>query len=51
MQGLKTPDLNDVVAFLRHNAEKMETAELSIRRSAGAYVSRICPTNEPPISS
>ena len=47
MQELKTRDINDVFAFLKQNAEKLEAAELSIRSSAGNYIAKLRPTNEP----
>jgi hypothetical protein len=47
MQELKTRNIQDVVAFLEQNADKLEAAELSVRSSAGSYIAELRPTNEP----
>lgn len=47
MQELKTSDVRDVIEFVERNAEKLEMAELSIRRSAGIYIADVRPTDEP----
>lgn len=44
---LETSDLKQVHDFVNINAEKLETAELTVKRSAGVYVVEIRPTDEP----
>jgi hypothetical protein len=44
---LETSDLAAVQSFLEQNASKLETAELTIRSSAGTYITELRPTDEP----
>ncbi len=44
---LETRDLATIQAFLEQNADKLESAELSVRSSAGTYIAELRPTNEP----
>jgi hypothetical protein len=46
---LKSNDLGTVEKFLRDNAHALETAELSIRSSAGLYIAQLRSTEEPAI--
>ena len=50
MQKLRTSDLSKVESFVRENAPELETAELSIRRSAGEYIVQVYSTDEPPMA-
>jgi hypothetical protein len=42
---LETNDLAIIQGFLEQNADKLETAELAIRSSAGTYIAELRPTN------
>jgi hypothetical protein len=44
---LETKELRQVTQFVEDNAEKLESAELTLRRSAEIYVAEIRPTDEP----
>jgi hypothetical protein len=44
---LETNEKKDVTAFFEQKAEELETAELTVRRSAGTYTVELRPTDEP----
>ena len=44
---LETQELTQVSQFMEANASKLETAELTVRRSAGVYIAELRPTDEP----
>jgi hypothetical protein len=44
---LETSQKGDVVAFFEQKADELETAELTVRRSAGTYIVELRPTDEP----
>lgn len=44
---LESKDIATIQEFLEQNAGKLETAELTIRRSAGTYIAELRPTDEP----
>ncbi len=43
---LETTQKEDVAAFFEQRADELETAELTVRRSAGTYIAELRPTNE-----
>ncbi len=43
---LETMELEDVQEFLAHNAGRLETAELTVRRSGGTFTAELCDTEE-----
>jgi hypothetical protein len=43
---LETGQLKNVQDFLTQNVERLETAELTLRRSAGTFVVVLRPTDE-----
>ena len=45
-ERLETSDIRKVSAFLEQNAENLETAELTVRSSAGSYIVEMRSTNE-----
>lgn len=47
---LETRDLATVHGFIDQNADKLETAELTLHSSAGKFVAELRPTDEPPTS-
>jgi hypothetical protein len=47
MKELRTNEIQDVIKFVEQNAGKLETAELSIRSSAGNYIAELRSTDEP----
>jgi hypothetical protein len=44
---LETKELAQVKTFLEQNATKLETAELSVRSSAGNYIAELRPIEDP----
>jgi len=44
---LETSQIKDVTAFFEQKADELETAELTVRRSAGTYTVELRPTDEP----
>jgi hypothetical protein len=46
-EKLESSDLNAVAGFLEAHASKLETAELTVRSSAGIYTAELRPTDEP----
>ena len=44
---VESKDLRTIQLFLEQNQTKLETAELSVRSSAGTYMAELRPTNEP----
>jgi hypothetical protein len=47
---LETRQKGDVTAFFELKVDELETAELTIRRSAGIYIVELRPTDEPSTS-
>ena len=43
---LETRELEDVKCLLGEKADQLETAELTVRRSAGIYTAELRPTDE-----
>ena len=46
---LETTDMEAVKEFVEKNGPLLETAELSVRSSAGVYIAQLRPTDEPSI--
>ena len=44
---LETKELRQITRFLELNAQDLEMAELTVRRSAGVYIAELRPTDEP----
>jgi hypothetical protein len=43
---LETSEEKDVAAFFEDKADILETAELTVRRSAGIYIAELRPSDE-----
>jgi len=46
---LRTDDLAQLEAFLRQNADKLESNQLSIRKSKGLFLAELFDAHEPSI--
>jgi hypothetical protein len=47
---LETSQIEDVKSFLDQKSNQLETAELTVRRSAGTYIVQLRSTDEPSLS-